>query len=120
MASKPDSSSQASQLTDVMKQRPTDTVRTYRDVFTGSTLIDYLMERGLAADRYRGLDFGRDLLMGDLIVHVSHEHHFHDCGYYYRFCTPADAKRKMSSMERRGSISVARAGSTASAASVVV
>jgi hypothetical protein len=76
-------------------------LRTYRDVFTGTQLIDYLMERGLAEDRYHGLDYGRDLLMGDLIVHVSHEHHFHDCGYFYRFCTKADAKRKTSFAERR-------------------
>ena len=70
-------------------------LRTYKNVFTGKELIDFLLDKGVVEDRYVGLDFGRDLVIGDAIVHVFHEHHFHDCDFFYRLCTAADQEKKI-------------------------
>ena len=85
-------------------------LRTYKDVFTGIELIDFLLEKNLVEDRYGGLDFGRDLLIGDVIVHVSHEHHFHDCDFFYRFCTDKDIIKKKRSESMTSGAGVGGAG----------
>lgn len=96
-------------------------LRTYKDVFTGTEMINFLLEKGLIDDRYAGLDFGRDLLIGDVIVHVSHEHHFHDCEFFYRFCTQGDFRKKQRSSSMTstvGDASPSRARKTSSITSV--
>ena len=56
----------------------------YRDVFTGTELIDWLLEVGLANERSEGVVYGRRLLEGAVIEHVTGNHHFQDMAYFYR------------------------------------
>ncbi|XP_076338963.1 lysosomal cholesterol signaling protein-like [Tachypleus tridentatus] len=56
----------------------------YEDcVFTGDELVDWLLAVGLAHDRKEGEHYGRNLLLGRVIQHISHAHHFHDGAYMY-------------------------------------
>ncbi|KAL3831565.1 hypothetical protein ACJMK2_023304 [Sinanodonta woodiana] len=60
-------------------------LRTYEAVFTGTDLCDWLLRVGLARDRGEAVNYGKTLLVGQVICHVSKEHNFHDMPYFYRF-----------------------------------
>ncbi|XP_071479654.1 lysosomal cholesterol signaling protein-like [Diadema antillarum] len=60
-------------------------LRTYRNVFRGSDLVDWLLEVGLAEGRSEATAYGTRLLLGQLLEHTHQEHHFHDSGLFYRF-----------------------------------
>ena len=58
--------------------------RKYENVFTGTEFIDWLIEVGLANERSEGVTYGRRLLDGGVLEHVTGEHHFMDMPYFYR------------------------------------
>ena len=57
----------------------------YKDVFTGTELVDWLIEVGLANERSEAVGYGKRLLDGGIIEHVSRNHHFLDMAYMYRY-----------------------------------
>ena len=61
----------------------------YQSVIVGTELVDWLILVGLAHDRSQGVRYGRHLLAGRIIRHISNDHHFHDQPYFYTFL-PAD------------------------------
>lgn len=54
-------------------------------VFSGRQLIDWLLRKRLVVSRKEGLDFGRHLLYGRVLEHITREHFFYDNTFYYRF-----------------------------------
>ncbi|CAH1790297.1 unnamed protein product [Owenia fusiformis] len=60
-------------------------LRVYRYVFTGSSLVDWLIRVGLCDERTDAVQYGRKLLDGGVIHHFKDEHHFYDLPYFYRF-----------------------------------
>lgn len=60
-------------------------LRTYKKVFRGSDLVDWLLEVGLAEGRTEATNYATRLLIGRTLEHTHQEHHFHDNGYFYRF-----------------------------------
>lgn len=62
----------------------------FQKVFTGCELCDWLQKAGLAADRSEALAYGKRLLLGRVITHVTGEYHFHDSPYFYRFLDDSD------------------------------
>lgn len=62
-------------------------LKTYRRVFLGTELINWLILVGLAHDRLEALRYGRHLVDGRLIRHIKSEYHFHDQPYFYTFQT---------------------------------
>ena len=59
----------------------------YQNVFTGTKLVDWLIEVGLANERSDGILYGRMLLDGAVIEHITGNHHFLDMPYFYRYTT---------------------------------
>lgn len=59
--------------------------KTYEDVFEGTTLVDWLIEAGLSADRGEAVELGNNLLKGQVIEHCLQEHLFYDLPYFYQF-----------------------------------
>src|SRR5699024_6213775 len=57
-------------------------------VFSGRRLIDWLLQKRLVTSREEGLEFGRRLLYGRVLEHITREHFFCDNTYYYRFIQP--------------------------------
>ncbi|XP_052247244.1 integral membrane protein GPR155-like isoform X3 [Dreissena polymorpha] len=60
--------------------------RTYDAVFCGSALCNWLIKVGLCQGRSEAISYGRTLVRGRVICHVTSEHDFHDMPYFYRFC----------------------------------
>lgn len=54
-------------------------------MFTGSGLVDWLLEQDLVASREEGVEYGHALMLGRVLTHVVEEHYFHDSGYFYQF-----------------------------------
>ena len=71
-------------------------LKTYRSVFIGKELVDWLVRVGLAHDRSEALRYGRHLLDGRLIRHIRSEHHFHDRPFFYTF-QPDESMRRLGS-----------------------
>ncbi|XP_059142560.1 integral membrane protein GPR155-like isoform X2 [Physella acuta] len=59
--------------------------RTFHQVFTGTALCDWLLRAGLASDRSEAIAYGRHLVLGRVITHLTSEHNFHDAPYFYKF-----------------------------------
>lgn len=57
----------------------------YRNVFTGSDLVDWLLRKRLVKTRSQAVAFGRKLVISRVIHHVSHNRHFYDNYNFYRF-----------------------------------
>ena len=53
--------------------------------FLGNALVDWLLKAGLVSDRGEATVYGRNLVLGRVVSHVSGEHHFHDLPYFYKF-----------------------------------
>jgi hypothetical protein len=62
-------------------------LKTYRSVFVGSDLVNWLIMVGLARDRLEAQRYGRHLVDGRVIKHIKSEYHFHDQPYFYTFLT---------------------------------
>ncbi|XP_067650472.1 lysosomal cholesterol signaling protein-like isoform X2 [Haliotis asinina] len=65
-------------------------LRKYHNVFTGNELCDWLIKAGLCRDRGECITYGRNLVLGRSISHVTGEHHFHDLPYFYKFLNTDD------------------------------
>ena len=65
-------------------------LKKYESVFTGSELVDWLIERELVNSREEGIEYGHSLMLGRVIAHVSNEHYFHDEAYFYKFLEKCD------------------------------
>ena len=57
----------------------------YKLVFTGISMVDWILEQDFAFDRESAEELGRRLLLHGCFTHVTNEHHFYDEGYFYRF-----------------------------------
>ncbi|XP_074658846.1 lysosomal cholesterol signaling protein-like [Tubulanus polymorphus] len=64
--------------------------RLYRNVFTGTDLVDWLLRVGLASGRMEAIAYGRRLLLSRVLHHVTREHLFYDLPYFYRFAEYGD------------------------------
>ncbi|XP_015519847.1 lysosomal cholesterol signaling protein [Neodiprion pinetum] len=62
-------------------------LRVYRGVFTGTDLVDWLLEAGLVSDRPAAVMYGRCLLDARVLCHVDGTEHFHDSNLLYTFST---------------------------------
>ncbi|XP_012254388.2 integral membrane protein GPR155 [Athalia rosae] len=60
-------------------------LRVYRGVFTGTDLVDWLLEAGLVPDRTEGVRYGRCLLDARVLCHIDGTEHFHDRNLLYTF-----------------------------------
>ncbi len=54
-------------------------------MFTGSDLVDWLLERNIVETREEAVQYGHSLMLGRVLAHVTQEHYFHDEPYFYRF-----------------------------------
>ncbi|XP_014666770.1 PREDICTED: integral membrane protein GPR155-like [Priapulus caudatus] len=63
----------------------THSMKTYKSVFCGNELVDWLLEIGLVHDRPEGVKYGRQLLNGRIICHHSNTYTFYDLPYFYKF-----------------------------------
>ncbi len=54
-------------------------------VFHGRDLVDWLLKAGLSSDRRHAQTYGRNLLIGRIIEHVTHSQHFFDGTFLYKF-----------------------------------
>ena len=64
--------------------------KTFKSVFTGRVLCDWLVKIGLAEDRDGAVAYGRRLLLGRVITHINSEQHFHDSPHFYKFLDTFD------------------------------
>ncbi|KAL8621302.1 hypothetical protein ACOMHN_008127 [Nucella lapillus] len=60
-------------------------LRRYQKVFTGKELCDWLMGAGLVEDKVEAVRYGRQLLLGRVIAHVTGVHHFQCSTFFYTF-----------------------------------
>ena len=61
-------------------------LKSYKNVFRGDQLVDWIIEFGLANTRMDAVYYGNCLLQGQIIQHCVNEHYFYDLPYFYRFC----------------------------------
>ncbi|KAK7110797.1 lysosomal cholesterol signaling protein-like isoform X2 [Littorina saxatilis] len=66
-------------------------LRRYQNVFTGAELCDWLIEAGLAMDKAEAVAYGRRLLLGRVIAHVTGVHHFQHSPFFYTFVDSEDS-----------------------------
>ncbi|PNF32094.1 Integral membrane protein GPR155 [Cryptotermes secundus] len=62
----------------------------YKETFSGSALVDWLLGVGLARDRNQAVQYARHLLEGRVIRHVENLYHFHDQTTLYTFMSVQD------------------------------
>ncbi|XP_014216838.1 integral membrane protein GPR155 [Copidosoma floridanum] len=60
-------------------------LRTYNGVFTGSELVNWLLEAGVAKDREEAIYYCRCLLDSRVLNHIDGTQHFHDRNLLYTF-----------------------------------
>ncbi|XP_011502074.1 PREDICTED: integral membrane protein GPR155 [Ceratosolen solmsi marchali] len=60
-------------------------LRTYTGVFTGSDLVSWLIEAGIASDREEATYYGRCLLDSRVLNHIDSTQHFYDRNFLYTF-----------------------------------
>ena len=59
-------------------------MKLFRHVFTGQEMVEWLLRRGLAADRTEAIKYGRRLVDGRVVRHLRQQHHFHDRHLFYQ------------------------------------
>ncbi|XP_060534255.1 lysosomal cholesterol signaling protein [Cylas formicarius] len=60
-------------------------LKTYKNVFTGTRFVDWMVEVGLARDRVEAVNYGRHLIEGKVLKHINGVYHFYDRGLLYTF-----------------------------------
>ncbi|CAG5108878.1 Similar to GPR155: Integral membrane protein GPR155 (Homo sapiens) [Cotesia congregata] len=60
-------------------------LKVYQGVFSGSDLVDWLLEQRLVQNREEAVQYGRCLLESRVLHHVDGTHHFHDKNILYSF-----------------------------------
>lgn len=61
-------------------------IKFYKKVFYGTQFVDYLVEVGLASDRFEAVKYGKRLVEGRVMRHINKCHHFADKKLLYTFC----------------------------------
>lgn len=61
-------------------------IRVYRNCFHGRQFVDWLIEVGLANDRVEAVKYGKRLVDGRVLRHITSRQHFTDQTYLYTFC----------------------------------
>ncbi|XP_076361938.1 lysosomal cholesterol signaling protein-like [Tachypleus tridentatus] len=72
----------------VIQQLPKDITwknRTFKSVFTGKQLVNWLIKAGLAHSSYEAEEYGQKLLNGRVIRHIQDAHYFYDSPFLYEF-----------------------------------
>lgn len=59
--------------------------KVYKQCFYGTTLVDWLVEIGVAKDRVEATQYGRHLVDGGILSHINNGYHFYDKYLLYRF-----------------------------------
>ena len=62
-------------------------LKVHRGVFTGTDLVNWLLEAGIAQNRDEAVQYGRSLLESRVLQHIDSTHHFHDQNMLYTFDT---------------------------------
>ncbi|XP_057326754.1 integral membrane protein GPR155 [Microplitis mediator] len=60
-------------------------LKVYEGVFSGSDLVDWLLEQRLVQNREEAVQYGRCLLESRVLHHIDGTHHFHDKNILYTF-----------------------------------
>ncbi|XP_034949435.1 integral membrane protein GPR155 [Chelonus insularis] len=60
-------------------------LKVYEGAFSGTDLVDYLLQAGIAENREDAVQYGRRLLESRVLHHVDGTHHFHDNNILYAF-----------------------------------
>uniref|UniRef100_A0A6V7LQ70 DEP domain-containing protein n=1 Tax=Bracon brevicornis TaxID=1563983 RepID=A0A6V7LQ70_9HYME len=60
-------------------------LKVYEGVFTGSDLVDWLLDAGIAHNRDEAVRYGRCLLDSRVLYHIEGTHHFQDKNILYTF-----------------------------------
>ncbi|KAG7198737.1 hypothetical protein KM043_001725 [Ampulex compressa] len=60
-------------------------LRVYRGVFSGTDLVNWLLEAGIAQTREDAVHYGRCLLESRVLHHIDGTHHFYDRNILYTF-----------------------------------
>lgn len=60
-------------------------LKVYKGVFSGTDLVNWLLEAGLVQNREEAVRYGRSLLDSRVLQHVDGTHHFYDQNLLYTF-----------------------------------
>lgn len=60
-------------------------IKIYRNVFSGTKFVDWLLDVGLARDRIEAVNYARHLIEGKVLKHINNVHHFYDRNLLYTF-----------------------------------
>lgn len=60
-------------------------LKVYEGVFSGSDLVNWLLEQRLVQNREEAVQYGRCLLESRVLHHIDGTHHFHDKNILYTF-----------------------------------
>lgn len=60
-------------------------MKIYKDAFSGTKFVDWLLELGLARDRVEAVHYARHLIEGRVIKHINDIYHFYDRNFLYTF-----------------------------------
>lgn len=60
-------------------------LKVYKGVFTGTDLVDWLLEAGVAQTRDEAVQYGRCLLDSRVLQHIDRNQHFYDQNLLYTF-----------------------------------
>ncbi|XP_028148362.2 integral membrane protein GPR155 [Diabrotica virgifera virgifera] len=60
-------------------------IKIYKNVFSGETFVEWLIEVGLARDRVEAVNYARHLVEGKVLRHINGVYHFYDRNLLYTF-----------------------------------
>lgn len=69
--------------------------RTYRSVFLGTELVDWLLDNSFCRTREEAVSIGIEMLQNDVFHHVTYGHSFKDEYLFYRFPEDDPLKKKI-------------------------
>jgi len=81
------------------------TFKTYRNVFKGTALVNWVLENGLVKQRSDAIKYCNQLLLGRVIQHSMQRYYFYDLPYIYQFVTASNDTSSMSESSSSNQIS---------------
>lgn len=60
-------------------------LKVYKGVFTGTDLVNWLLDEGIAQTREEATQYGRSLLESRVLQHIDGTQHFYDQNLFYTF-----------------------------------
>lgn len=60
-------------------------LKVYKGVFTGTDLVNWLLDANIAQTREEAIQYGRSLLESRVLQHIDGTYHFHDQNLLYTF-----------------------------------